>query len=74
MAYIKEEDLDLVSGGLTNNEIIDSIDLYYSFLPQDVRNSLVTALINQGKEKARELALRIVKTIPLASGIEDLFV
>lgn len=71
---LNDNDLEKVTGGMTNNEIINKINSFYCFLPEDIRNKIIDALNNYGKKAAKALAEKLTSSIPQAEGIVDLFV
>lgn len=70
---LNDSDLEKVTGGMTNNEIINKINSFYGFLPEDIRNKIIDALNNYGKKAAKALAEKLTSSIPQADGIVDLF-
>lgn len=70
---LHDNQLEQVSGGMTDQEIIDSINNKYSQLPQDIRNKIIEALNKYGKKDAQNLAEKLIKNYEWAKSLLDLF-
>ena len=70
---LNDNQLKQVSGGMTDQEIIDSINNKYSQLPQDIRNKIIEALNKYGKKDAQNLAEKLIKNYEWAKSLLDLF-
>lgn len=70
---LNDNQLQKVSGGMTDQEIIDSINTKYSQLPEDIRDKIIEAINKYGKKTAQNLAEKLIKDYEWAESMLDLF-
>ena len=70
---LTEEELNNVTGGITTDEVVRKIKQFYSWLPDDILNSIINAINKYGFTAAQHLVEQISKSFPTAKGILDLF-
>lgn len=69
---LNDNQLEKVTGGVSNEAIIKVINEAYGFIPGEIRTAIIGALNNLGKKAAKRLAEKFAKSDQRIEGIVDL--
>ena len=70
---LNDNQLQKVSGGMSEQEIVDAINTKYRQLPEEIRDKIIEAIDKYGKKAARSLAEKLIKDYDWAKPLLDLF-
>ena len=70
---LSDNDLFSVAGGYNDDEIVEKINQFYSFLPKEMTDKVIEALATYGRKAAKDLCLKFSKTIEKFKDVAKLF-